>query len=89
MDFDDFIDLKWLFRKRRRKPDLDVYAKLTAERGICKYRGLVSPWSHRPCRCEGWKYRRHYRGTIYCECGDAYHDHRFRAPRSDETPPPE
>jgi hypothetical protein len=84
MDFDDFLELKWLFPRRRRKPDLDVYAKLTAERGICLYRGQVSPWTSRPCRCEGWEYEKHYRGTIYCTCGDAYHMHGFKRKSTDD-----
>jgi hypothetical protein len=82
-NFDDFIELKWLIPSRETHLDLEVYAAMRAERGVCWYKGQVSPWSSRVCTCTGWKFKKHYRGTIYCECGDQYSIHRFK--RSSKT----
>ena len=86
--FDDFIELKWLFPSRRKQ--MKIIEAMRAPRGICLLRGQVSPWTSRVCRCTGWTYKRHYRGTIYCTCGDAYHMHGFKIPDgSSETSQPD
>jgi len=75
---DDFMDLAWLFPSRRRRADYEEIRGMVQPRGVCSYRGQVSPWSHRTCQCTGYVFKRNQRGTPYCECGCMWKDHKLK-----------
>jgi hypothetical protein len=77
---DELLSLEWLFPSRGRKVQWDELPHLGV-RGVCQNKGYVSPWTNRPCKCEGYKFKKHYRGTSYCKCGCQASGHPYKSGR--------
>lgn len=86
MSFDEIMELKWLFKKRKKKITFADIEEKMAKRGVCAYVGQRKPWRNDVCECKGYKFERMSRGTPYCYCGDQMIVHKFVSPASDKPP---
>ena len=72
MDFDDFLEGKWLpwRRNKPRHPDPAQIYPLLVERGVCLNKGKINrPWSAVRCECTGWQFEQTWEGESLCTCG--------------------
>jgi hypothetical protein len=76
-DLDSFLDLKWLFPSRNKKVTYEDIRNYISPRAVCRNVGKVSPWTSKPCKCTGYKFKKWKRGTQYCECGCQMMGHKF------------
>jgi hypothetical protein len=85
---DDFVELKWLFPRRRRKLSFDDVMRIRradAPRGRCIFAGRIKPWNHKLCTCEGYRYEETVMNVAYCYCGCRFENHRYRYPGPNYT----